>query len=173
MRRLVITSAILLVLPVYAAAQKENPHYSGQAYLDLGFGTGTGAPPTNPLFVHFGGGAEGFLYEGIGIGAEAGIANYSEWGIRPSAVVVSGDVSYHFGRRKARGVDPFMLAGPSFVGPTSQGGGRGSAAVNFGGGANLWFAQHAALRLEFRDVVGASFWNYDHVVTFRVGITFR
>jgi hypothetical protein len=64
-----------------------------------------------------------------------------------------------------------VLGGPSFVGPAHAG--RGSPAGNFGGGANLWLAKHAALRLEFRDVVGAHYWVYTHYLSFRAGVTIR
>jgi hypothetical protein len=106
------------------------------------------------------------------IGAEAG---YASWGgYENTAWIASGDASYHFQRHARRGgVDPFVLGGVSFVGPTSVGGGRGSAAGNFGGGANLWKVDHAALRFEFRDVVGASYGQFNHYISFRFGVTFR
>ena len=166
-------AALLLMVPALASAQNTSHPYRGQGYLVFGFGFGTGISPTyRPVIEQVGFGGEGFLYKGLGAGAEAGFVS---WGANyDTAVIASGDVSYHFGRHARAGrLDPFVLGGPSFVGPTEAGGGRGSSAGNFGGGANLWLADHAALRFEFRDVVGASFWNFDHVVAFRVGVTFR
>jgi hypothetical protein len=58
--------------------------------------------------------------------------------------------------------------------------------VNLGGGANIWLAKHAALRLEFRGIHGGRTvtihdndwgWSYSagpqNILSFRVGLTFR
>jgi hypothetical protein len=159
------------MVPALASAQNTEHPYRGQGYLFLGLGTGTGGGYL-PVVKQVGFGGEGFLYKGLGVGAEAAYASWGEY--YNKAWIGSGDISYHFRRHAARlQVDPFVLGGVSIVGPTQVGGGRGSPAGNFGGGANLWLAQHAALRFEVRDVVGASFWAFDHVITFRIGMTFR
>jgi hypothetical protein len=171
-KRLIATATLLLIVPVSAAAQEADHQYRGQGYLFFAWGTGTPAY-VHELILHVGGGGEGFLYKGLGFGAEAGYAN---WGRGyANAAISSADFSYHFGRHARRGrLDPFVLGGASFLGPMQVGGGRGSPAGNYGGGANLWIADHAALRLEFRDVVGATqFWNYTHYLSWRVGMTFR
>jgi len=172
MKILIATTALLLMVPALAPAQGAEPKYRGQGYLFFGLGTGTAGSGYHPVMEQVGFGGEGFLYKGLGVGAEA---VYASWGgYYNTAWIGSGAVSYHFGRHKAPvGVDPFVLGGVSIVGPTSAGGGRGSPAGNFGGGANLWLAKHAALRFEFRDVVGASFWSFDHAISFRAGVTFR
>jgi hypothetical protein len=171
MKKLIATAVLLLTVPMLASAQDADHPYRGQGYFFFGWGTGTSAY-LRPLIFHVGGGGEGFLYKGLGFGAEAG---YATWGgYYQKAVIASGDFSYHFRRHARRGgVDPFVLGGASFVGPAQSGGGRGSPAGNFGGGANLWLAKHAALRFEFRDIVGAQFWPYSHYISFRVGMTFR
>jgi len=173
MKTLIAKAALLLMVPALASAQNADHPYRGQGYFFFGWGTGTPSFFQHPFIVHVGGGGEGFLYKGLGFGAEAG---YASWGgYYNKAWIASGDFSYHFRRHARRGgVDPFVLVGVSFVGPTQVGGGRGSPAGNYGGGANLWLAEHAALRLEFRDVVGATqFWPYSHYISFRVGVTFR
>ena len=173
MKRLIVTAALLFMVPALASAQNADQPYRGQGYFFFGWGTGTASSCAYPTFLHGGGGGEGFLYKGLGFGAEAG---YASWGrYYNTAWIASGDFSYHFRRHaRPRGVDPFVLGGVSFVGPTQVGGGRGSPAGNFGGGANLWLAKHAALRFEFRDIVGATqFWPYSHYISFRVGMTFR
>jgi hypothetical protein len=177
MKRLIVMAALLLMVPASGPAQDGDHPYRGQGYLFFGLGTAPGssglAPPySNPFFEHVGGGGEGFLYKGVGFGGEA---EYAHWGPRGAqAWVGSADFSYHLGRHAARGkVDPFFLGGLSVVGPTQKGGGRGAPGGNFGGGANWWLAKHAALRFEFRDVVGSNFWAYDHVLSFRIGVTFR
>ena len=178
MKELIAAAALLFMVPALASAQNTDHQYRGQGYIVCGFGMGlpTGGYRLEVSAIRIdqiGGGGEGFLYKGLGFGAEAGYASW--WRGEGSAWVASGDFSYHFGRHARRGrLDPFVLGGVSFVGPTEVGGGRGSPAGNFGGGANLWLAEHAALRLEFRDVFGATqFWPYSHYISFRVGVTFR
>ena len=166
MKKLIGIIALLLMVPALAQAQSADPRYAGQGYFVYGFGTGTGAY-THPLMWQVGGGGEGFLYRGLGVGAEAGIVFWD-------SVTASGDLSFHFGRHAHRGkLDPFVLGGLSFVGPTEKGGGRGSSALNFGGGATIWLDEHAGLRLEFRDIAGAQYWSFDHYLSWRVGVTFR
>lgn len=196
MKKLIATASLLLMVPVLAPAQETDHPYRGQGYFFFGLGTATGYSPT-PFFKHVGGGGEGFLYKGLGFGVEAGYASYAYTlplptipAVRSSLAPVrtappsarysntawigSADFSYHLRRHAARGgVDPFVLGGFSLVGPTAKGGGRGGPAGNFGGGANLWLAQHAALRFEFRDVVGSNYWVYTNYLSFRVGVTFR
>ena len=174
MKMLIARAVLLLTMPALLWAQDADHPYRGQGYLFFGAGPGTGGP-TKPVFKQVGGGGEGFLYKGLGVGAEVEYANPSEGSNEfTNALVGSAYFSYHFGRHAKRGkVDPFALGGFSVVGPAQAGGGRGSLAGNFGGGANWWLATHAALRFEFRDVVGAKFWPYDHVLSFRLGVTFR
>jgi hypothetical protein len=179
MKRLIFATTLLIMVPALVLAQNADHPYRGQGYLFFGLGTGTrpcfNAPGldycSHPLFKHVGGGGEGFLYKGLGFGAELGYANWGAYDRQ--AWITSADFSYHLRRRAAHGVDPFALGGASLIVPTPKEGGRGAVAGNFGGGANLWFSRHAALRLEFRDVVGGDFWPYDHYLSFRVGMTFR
>ena len=171
MKRLIATAAVLIMVPAWAATQDAEHPYRGQGYLVVGFGTGTGFSYNHPFFKQVGGGGEGFLSKGLGFGAELTYVNWG--GYDNQAWVASSDFSYHLRRRAACGVDPFVLGGASLVVPTHKGGGRGSVAPNFGGGASFWLSQRAALRLEFRDIAGSSFWTYDHYLSFRVGLTLR
>src|SRR5208337_3162890 len=100
MKRRIVKAALLLMVPALASAQDADHPYRGQGYFFVGFGTGT-ATYRNPLIVHVGGGGEGFLYKGLGFGAEAGYANWG--GYYNTAVIASGDFSYHFGRHARRG----------------------------------------------------------------------
>jgi hypothetical protein len=153
--KLTATAALFLMAPVLPLAQDSNHPYGGQAYVFFGFGTGT---PGYPLFEHVGGGGEGFLYKGLGFGGDIDYAHagYDAQVYTGHAWVGSADFSYHFGRHAPRGkAEPFVLGGFSVVGSTEQGGGRGTPAGNFGGGANWWLAEHAALRFEFR--IGMTF----------------
>jgi hypothetical protein len=177
MKKLIAKTALLLLMPAWIWAQNPEPRYAGQGYFVVGFGTfeGYSSPPYRPFMWQVGGGGERFLYEGVGVGAEAGIVTWAGSPWPHSAVTASGDSSYHFGRHARPGkLDPFVLGGVSFVGPTQKQGGRGSSAVSFGGGANLWVANHVGWRFEFRDIAGATqFWSYEHYLSWRVALTFR
>ena len=167
MKRLIAAASLLLAIPALVWAQEAEHPYRGQGYLFFGFGTASYA---NPVFEHLGFGGEGFLYKGLGFGAEA---EYVNRGRGTPVWVGSTDFSYHFGRHVARGkLDPFVVGGFSVVGPTQVGGGRGAPAGNFGGGVNWWRAKHAALRFEAWDVVGSDFFD-TNVLSFRIGVTFR
>jgi len=185
MKSLVATATLLLMAPVLLPAQTVGPRYAGQGFFDFGLGTGEGS--TGPFFIpgphtypqprmwQVGGGGERFLYKGLGVGAEAGIVKWTGDPWPGGAVTASGDLSYHFGRHARRGkLDPFVLGGLSFVGPTKKQGGRGTPAGNYGGGVNLWTEKHVALRCEFRDIAGATqYWPFPHYISFRFGVTFR
>jgi len=175
MRKFVVTTAFFLLIPAMSSAQSAEPGYAGQGYFFIGLGKGTPFG-YSPLIVHVGGGGEGFLYKGVGLGAEVG---YLSWAGRlsGSAWSATGDLSYHFGRNRRRGkLDPFVLGGIAAVGSAgSEAWGSGvSPAGNFGGGANLWISERSALRVEFRDIVGATeLWDYRHYLSWRIGMTFR
>ena len=171
MRQFAMTSAILLLLPVWVAAQDTKPAYRGQGYFVFGTGTATGYY-FSPFAIQVGGGGELFAYKGLGMGAEA---SYAHWGRSPfsQAWIASGDLSYHLGRRPRAGkTDPFVVLGISGFFPTSTG--RGTPAGNFGGGINLWLAKRAGLRLEARDYIQQYVSNGGgHYISFRVGISLR
>jgi len=177
MKKLLAIAVLLLALPMLASAQDSDHPYRGQGYAFLGLGTSLGFPSNHPFIQQWGGGGEGFLYKGFGVGAEVG---YGYWGSREYQAyqqewVASGDLSYHFRRHAKRGqVDPFVVGGVTGFFPTSHG--RGAPGGNFGGGGNVWFKRRAALRFEFRDHVSA-YWNSftpgNHYLSFRVGATFR
>jgi hypothetical protein len=176
MKELTAAAVLLLVVPALASAQNTNHQYRGQGYVFFGLGTSMGYPFSYPAVRQLGFGGEGFLFKGLGLGAEVG---YAWWGGYDDAYVGSVDVSYHFRRGSPRrGADPFVLGGFTLYAPTSHGE-RGTAAGNFGGGVNLWVKEHAALRLEVRDHVngnsgfGPPFGPGNHYLSFRVGMTFR
>jgi hypothetical protein len=90
-KRLIATAVLLLMALAMASAQNEDTPYRGQGYFFVGLGPGTSSYLQSPLIVHGGGGGEGFLYKGLGLGAEAG---YARWSIYPnSAWIASGDIS--------------------------------------------------------------------------------
>jgi len=171
-RQFAMTSAILLLLPVWVTAQDTKPAYRGQGYIFLGVGSGT----DSPSFEHVGGGGEVLLFRGIGVGGELGVMG------RPGEGegVLSVGPSYHFlhAFQKSK-IDPFVQGGytGTFEGTDPIEGGRGNL-FNFGGGMNYWFFKRVGLRLDFRDYVhhrsffpagGATDQNWD----VRIGMTVR
>ena len=175
MKKRIAKVALLAMLPALASAQSEDHQYRGQGYFFFGLGT-AGVHRSQRLTEHIGLGGEGFLYKGLGVGTEAGYAHWGSYsGYLTDGWIASGDVSYHFRRSApAGGVDPFVLIGVTGYFPTSQG--RGAPAGNFGGGANIWLTERAALRLEVRDHVNpgsSNGWPDSHYLSFRVGLTFR
>ncbi len=112
---------------------------------------------------------------GLGVGIELGYGG-PNWSFNGNGAVGVGSVnfSYHFfSTHSRRRVDPFVSGGYSlYFGKrtTFQSG------FNVGGGVNLWFARHAALRLEIRDQDGINRYDYcqfTRFAAFRFGMTFR
>ena len=71
MRKLVVSTAVFLLVPTMASAQNAEPRYAGQGYIVFGLGTGTAAY-VQPFMWQVGGGGEVFLSGGLAMGAEAG-----------------------------------------------------------------------------------------------------
>jgi hypothetical protein len=167
MKKLIMAAALLIIIPVAAAAQNAAPAYRGQGYVLGGLGTVLGGL-RHPLLEQFAFGGEGFIHKGVGLGAEA---TYLQSGYDGQSALWLGtvNVSYHFRRHAPKGgFDPFIIGGPGIVGPAHKSeGGRGAIAGILGGGANWWFSKHTALRMEICNVDAAS------NIFFRVGLTFR
>jgi hypothetical protein len=68
---------------------------------------------------------------------------------------------------KKNKLEPFVTGGYTLFARAGT-----SSGLNFGGGVNYWFKNHAGLRLELRDNVWTSHVTV-HYVDFRVGVTFR
>jgi len=182
MKKLMAAAGLVLLLPGLAWAQSEpsadRPNRGdGYFFFALGNGSnngGNGYSNGSAVVEHVGGGGEVNLYAGFGLGAELGYAHWSQgtWG---AAWVPSGDMLFHFrGATTRRRVDPFVLGGISGYNPATYES-RGSPAVNLGGGVNLWFTKHAALRLEFRDYATTrqELEPGPNSASFRFGVTFR
>lgn len=175
MKELIATAALLLMAPALASAQEADYQPRGQGYFY--FGPAARVSPTT-FFPGAGGvamttglGAEGFIYRGLGVGAEVGYAG-PHWSFDSSGMGVgSVDASYHFFPRKKNGrVEPFVAGGYSLYF------GHGKAnGFNVGGGVNVWLGHRAALRLEVRDFgnAGIILPAVDNFIAFRFGMTFR
>jgi hypothetical protein len=182
MKRLIATTTLLLVIPIFAPAQSADHHYPWQAYSI--FGVGSDPPIIYPISPYFGGywtlhsdskqvafGGEGILKVGLGLGFEMGwtkLLRSSIWLRTPSLYV-----SYHFPSVVHRKVEPFVQAGATVMN-YGIGEDRGYACANLGGGVNLWVTRHLALRSDVKGFRGdAAFPEYPNFLEFRFGVTFR
>ena len=146
------------------AAQTTKEHH-GQGYGFVAPGAVNDGSSSSTM--HFGVGGEGLIYKGLGVGGEIGYAIPTR---RPEDGfgIFSANGSYHFRHASASGkLVPFVTGGYSLFFRSSTGN-----AVNFGGGVNYWFREHAGIRAEFRDHVLTVDRNL-HYFGFRIGFTFR
>jgi hypothetical protein len=125
----------------------------------------TGGGFTNGT-LHLGGGVEQLFPHRVGVAAELGAVG--SWRNYHTAIgMFSVNGTYHFMDRSR--LDPFVTAGYSL--------GFRSGTLNFGnygGGANIWLADHLGLRIEFRDHLHVSnrvpnlhYWGVRFGVAFR------
>jgi hypothetical protein len=154
MKKLMFTLILIVVLPAAAFAQR------GWGYVFGGVG---GRSETNAVSLHVGGGGEGLLYKGFGVGGEIGyFAPFERAG--DGFGLGSVNVGYHF--NPSQKVVPFVSGGYSvaFRNGSSSGG-------NVGGGVHFWMKDKVGLRFEFRDHIFSS--DSPHFYSFRVGLNFR
>jgi len=157
MKIMISIAAVFFTMSSYVSAQTPD-RSRGQGYVFAAPGIGNyelGKPN-----IHIGIGGEGFIYRGLGIGAEIG-------GVGSDRVVGLGsaNLSYHFFPRKTGDrLEPFVTAGYSLFFRAGLSGG-----YNAGGGFNLWLNKDLALRIEIRDQHSHRF----ETVSFRIGVTFR
>ena len=173
MKTLVSTALLLIALSLSAMAQTSNGS-RGQGYLFFAPGVAIHnrrLPPPAPgqttrATVHIGGGGEGFVYKGLGVGAELGAVG--PWsGFEDEAFGVgSVNLSYHFPPSgKERKLEPFVSLGYTlfFRAGVTHGG-------HAGFGLNRWLNKNVALRFEIRDDVEGG---HGHLLGFRIGVTLR
>ena len=146
MRKLFFVILLIVLLPFASAAQSEERR--GQGYFFV-------APTTTTeggFGLHIGGGGEGLVYRGLGVGGEIGYLGAAQE-LSQGIGVLSPNVSYNFMKASKSGkFAPFVTGGYSLL--------IGSDAVhafNVGGGVNWWFKDRLGLRLEFRDHVAVQF----------------
>lgn len=159
--RKTIIAAIFLVMVQGIAFAQSSPERRGWGYVFGAAGASSGDFSTG-LF-EFGGGGEGLVANGLGMGAEVGyLAPFRSGG--EGIGLFSAGPSYHFNR--ASKLVPFVTGGYSaaFRSGASHGG-------HVGGGVHYWMKEHVGLRLEFRDHVFSS--DSPHLFQFRVGLSFR
>ncbi len=135
--------ALLLLAVSWAAAWAQ--HSNGYVFFAPGAIVGGGG---GAMTFHLGGGGEGILGRGIGVGVELGALGPRAFS--DALGVLSANGYYHFRHGKHHKVDPFVTGGYSlfFRGGTMN-------MYNFGVGANYWFSDRLGFRLELRDQLGS------------------
>ncbi len=176
MKVLVSIAAVFFAMSFSASAQPPD-RSKVQGYVFAA--PGVGSIDSSKGNIHIGAGGEGFIYKGLGIGAEIG-------GVCPLSTTVhlpgrpnsryggfcdgvvglgSANLSYHLlPRTTDRRLEPFVTVGYSlfFRAGLSHG-------YNAGGGINVWLNKHVATRFEIRNQHSRR----HETVSFRIGVTFR
>ena len=161
MSKLIFVILLAVLLPFAAAAQSKEWRRQGYVFVAPTSTTGRG------LALHIGGGGEGLVYKGLGVGGEIGYLGSAD-GLRDGIGILSTNISYHFTKAtKSRKFAPFVTSGYSMLFRRSA-----LNAVNIGGGANLWFKDRIGLRLELRDHIPLRSESI-HFFGVRIGLAFR
>lgn len=142
---------------------------SGEESRALGyvfFAPGVSSPGGTGL-AHIGGGGEGLVHRGLGVGAE--LSYVTPWrAFGDSIGAFSPSASYHFHPRPGEGnITPFVTGGYTLLFRSGT-----ANALNAGGGVTYWFRERMGLRFEVRDHIWPN-GGTAHLVGFRVGLAFR
>jgi hypothetical protein len=161
MRKPFFVILLVVLLPFAVAAQSKERRGQGYFFVAPTSSTAGG------FGLHVGGGGEGLVYKGLGVGGEIGYLGAARE-LSQGIGVLSPNVSYNFTKASKSGkFAPFVTGGYTLLL-----GSDAFHAVNVGGGVNWWFKDHLGLRLEFRDHVtlqsgSAQFFGV------RIGLAFR
>ena len=166
MKKRIFSAVVFLLVSIATSSgvpgQSREQAVERRAWGYFFFGVGSTSENSN-AFINAGGGGEGLLYKGFGVGAEIGgltpINNGNE-----TIGLASVNVTGHFNRTGK--VDPFVTGGASLAFRNGSSGGG-----NFGGGVHWWVKNRLGLRFEFRDHVFSS--DSPHFYVFRTGVSFR
>jgi hypothetical protein len=160
MKKIMTGLFLFAFLPSVALAQSGDKRAWGYVFGGVG-----GASDGEGAFAHVGGGGEGLIHKGFGLGAELGYFAPISENFGDGVGILSVNPAYHFNRSQK--AQPFVTGGFSlaFRGGGASGGG------NVGGGVQYWFKEKAALRVEYRTHVFSSDRPFTH--SLRVGISFR
>jgi hypothetical protein len=164
MRPALLTISLLMVWATTLEAQHA-ARFRSHGYVFTAPGiTSPGSTGT----LHFGAGFEGFVYKGLGAGAEIGyLSPAQDLGCGFGLFSVNG--SYHFlNARSRRGLSPFVTGGYSLAFRNGR-----ANMLNLGGGVTYWFLNRLGLRLEVRDQLWSPTRNAAHFVDFRIGMALR
>src|SRR5438067_1141473 len=160
MWRLIFGLVSLASAPALGFAYQEHSA-QGYAYFSPG-----ASSPGNTGTMQVGGGGEGLVYKGFGLGGELGyVAPWSSFS--RGLGVLSADGLYDFNRSEK--LVPFVRSGYTLFFRSGAVNG-----INFGGGVNYWFRERVGLRLEVRDQVAIELDGpSSHFYGFRIGLSFR
>ena len=166
MKTLISTALLLIALSLSASAQTSD-RSRGQGYLFFapGLADGNSRIPSGAS-IHIGGGGEGFVYKGFGVGVEIGAAGPLSDFSNHYFGMGSVNLSYHFLPSATEPkLEPFVSLGYTlfFRAGLTHGG-------HAGFGLNRWLNKNVALRFEIRDDVEGG---HGHLVGFRIGVTLR
>ena len=144
MRRVILGFLFFFMAPGVASTQSSDEHRS-RGYVF--FAPGASAPGGTGT-LHFGGGSEGLIYKGLGVGGELGYhAPWRSFGDGLGVFSLNG--SYHFLPRKNEGkVVPFLTSGYTLFFRSDS-----LNLFNVGGRVDYWCRERVGQRFEFRDHV--------------------
>ncbi len=169
MKNVFLGILMVVMAPSLGLAQSNN-YSRGHGYVFLAPGGRLTSSAGSRATLTLGAGGEWFFTRHAGVGGDAAVVgSFQEggnttfeetWGSFASDLVCR----FRARDRKTR-TEPFLAIGGTLLrdGISSRGG------MNFGGGVNHWFNNHAGLRFELRD----SLINHFHYAEIRIGITFR
>lgn len=179
MKKLILIIVLLLAAPALADAQRTESSPRGLGYVFIG-------PATQQMGLAAGFGGEGYVYKGLGAGAELATAGFNKSANgNPNWIGMgSADLSYHFFTKKAQGkVAPFVTGGYTlfFGQDTEDYTGSIAHGYNLGAGVDLFPIKHIGVRFDVRyyahgdHILWASFPNVRELnfAAFRIGLTFR
>ena len=157
-----VMAIMFLILAQGLAFGQTSKERKGWGYVFAGGGTVSDGGTSEPL-VNVGGGGEGIIGKGFGVGGEMGYFTVLDRGSNGLGLA-SANVSYHFNRSQK--LVPFITGGGSVAFRSGAIGGG-----NIGGGLHYWLSNNLGLRFEARDFIFSS--DRPHTLTFRVGLSFR
>lgn len=160
MKKHLMAIAFLILAQGLATAQTSNER-KGLGYIFGGVG-GRDGVGSNTV-VNVGGGGEGIVVRGLGVGGEIGYLSNTR-SVSNGFGLASANLSYHFNRSQK--LVPFLTGGASLAFRVGSVGGG-----NIGGGVHYWMRDKVGLRLEVRDFIFSS--DSPNTVVFRVGLSFR
>jgi hypothetical protein len=160
MKRFMMAMALLILAQGLAFGQSSNER-KGWGYVFGGAGVREGFG--SQTVINVGGGGEGIIAKGFGVGGELGYLSTTR-SASDGFGLASVNFSYHF--NNAQKLAPFVTGGGSLA---FRGGSAGGG--NIGGGVHYWMRDNVGLRVEVRDFIFSS--DITNTVVFRVGLSFR
>jgi len=170
MRKIVAACFVLALFCSSAKAQNEYKKPRRSSYFFVAPGAiSINVEPFRQSSFQIGGGYEGFIYRGLGIGIDGGALRVATPGtLQKWTGMLSLDAIYDFQRASGQKLCPFIAAGFTAIPQFDVGGG-----YNVGGGIKYWFAERSGLKVEFRfHARPGDLHTYDDIQA-RIGIAIR